>query len=88
VSWTFRGLEAALDRWIADEDPDLETIEQVLYWVSDLRDDPEDESTTVIIDDTSATRVGCAPGTTVLMRFTLDRSRERLIVHHFATVHD
>ena len=32
----------------ASEDPDYETIESVLYWIADLRQDPEDESTTVL----------------------------------------
>ena len=88
MTWELRGLDEAVDAWIADDSPDFETVEAVLWWVADLRDDPEDEATTVFVDETSATRVGCAPGTTVLMRYTLDVDRRRLIVRRLVSVPD
>jgi hypothetical protein len=86
MAWELRGFGPAFDAWEAAVEPDASTVLAVLSWVAELLDDPLDLSTTVHVDASSSTRVGCAPGTQVLMRYTLDPARERLIVHRLDSV--
>ena len=86
MGWEPRGFDAALSVWEETCSPTSSEMRLVLEWIGELLDDPEDTSTTVYIETTSATRVGCAPGTTVLMRYTLDGDRRRLIAHVIVTV--
>lgn len=85
MAWEPRGFDAALTRWEDAYRPTSRERRLVLEWLAELLDDPEDTSTTVYIDQTSATRIGCAPGTNVLMRYTLDVERRRLIAHRLDT---
>jgi hypothetical protein len=86
TGWEFRGLSAALDDWEASEDPEPAVTRLVLEWIAGLMDAPADDATTVHVDDLTATRIGCAPGTRVLMQFTLDEERHRFIVHKLMSV--
>ena len=86
MAWVLRGFRDACDSWESAERPDAVTLRLVFEWVAELLDEPANDATTVLIDQTSATRIGCAPGTRVLMRYTLDHERSRLIVHRLDTV--
>lgn len=86
MTWELRGFTASFDAWEAATAPDDDTARAVLDWVADLLDDPMDLSTTVHVDESSATRVGCAPGTRVLVRYTVDVERARLIIHRLDSV--
>lgn len=86
MDWELHGFGASFDAWEAATSPDHETARAVLDWVAELLDDPFNLSTTVHVDDSSATRVGCAPGTRVLMRYTVDTERRRLIIHRLDSV--
>lgn len=61
--WHFRDLELVWDRWIADDQPDVETQFTVGNWLMGLQRDPRPSSSGPVPAQGPLTYLGSVPGT-------------------------
>jgi hypothetical protein len=46
VAWTTRGLDELYDRWVADDEPDIDTRVKVIHWLMDFKTSVAETPTT------------------------------------------
>ena len=87
MPWTLRGVEALLDRWIADDQPDFETRMAVGSWLMQLRDDPASIDSYPIPSIHTA-HIACVPGTSVWFLYALWEQTREIVGAFLATMSD